>query len=410
MIALQHAEWGGGELVGAIKGLLQPERSQDLSREVEASLRGAGYTGDIHLLSSGRLGTRLALEAAQAFEPARRIVLVPNYVCPAVTDIIDELKLQAAPVLVDKDLNISVSDVLRKLSRNVLAVIAVHMYGNPADLSVIKPACEQLGVATIDDAAHAIGIATGGIMLGCQGHMGILSFNQSKTLTGGSPNGGGAIIVTDEKFSRHITNAWNRLPEAGASLPDFLHFVTHSLADRFRYSPQIYFDGLRQILGMRGGVAPPMRKTKLSAQAAAAILAQITRLPAILEGRQAVAAMYATELTSDPLLRMPQFAPARYLSRVVIELPSPLDPNFVKEEMRRRGIRSRAPYPAWSRGATIEGQQAATLQRTLLEVPGGLSMSRQQVRNVCNALREVVTSKASACSNASTRGRHEASP
>lgn len=100
-----------------------------------------------------------------------------------------------------------------KAGRRPRAVIAVHLYGQCADLAQISALCDKYEVPLIEDAAEALGasyhgkvpargkdaVGTGGISPGTLGKLGIFSFNGNKIIT---TSGGGMLVSDDEGLIR----------------------------------------------------------------------------------------------------------------------------------------------------------------------------------------------------------------
>ncbi len=77
----------------------------------------------------------------------------------------------------------------------IRAVIAVHLYGQAADLDAIATACRRHGVALIEDCAQAHGATWRGRKLGTIGDLGTFSFYPTKNL--GALGDGGAVATHD---------------------------------------------------------------------------------------------------------------------------------------------------------------------------------------------------------------------
>jgi dTDP-4-amino-4,6-dideoxygalactose transaminase len=77
----------------------------------------------------------------------------------------------------------------------IRAVIAVHLYGQPADLDAIVPLCRKHGVALIEDCAQAHGAALHGRRVGTFGDVATFSFYPTKNL--GALGDGGAVITPE---------------------------------------------------------------------------------------------------------------------------------------------------------------------------------------------------------------------
>lgn len=80
------------------------------------------------------------------------------------------------------------------------AVVAVHLYGNPAKMSEICGICEKHHITLIEDAAEALGSTYNGKKCGSFGEFGILSFNGNKIIT---TSGGGMLLCKNEENAKH---------------------------------------------------------------------------------------------------------------------------------------------------------------------------------------------------------------
>ena len=80
------------------------------------------------------------------------------------------------------------------------AVVAVHLYGNPAKLDEIIAICREHNVPLIEDAAEALGSAYNGQKCGTFGEFGGLSFNGNKIIT---TSGGGMLLCRTEEEAKH---------------------------------------------------------------------------------------------------------------------------------------------------------------------------------------------------------------
>jgi dTDP-4-amino-4,6-dideoxygalactose transaminase len=104
----------------------------------------------------------------------------------------------ARPVFVDIDpatFNIDPALIEPAVTRNTRAILAVHLYGQPADLGPIRELCRARGLALIEDCAQSFGAEYGGRKCGAYGDMGCFSFYPSKNL---GAYGDGGMVVTDD--------------------------------------------------------------------------------------------------------------------------------------------------------------------------------------------------------------------
>jgi pyridoxal phosphate-dependent aminotransferase EpsN len=113
------------------------------------------------------------------------------------------LYLGAEPVFVDSEAaswNVD-PGLLREYFRDAAArgalpkvFVAVHLYGQHADLGPILDACREYGVALVEDAAESLGATYRGHQTATTADFSILSFNGNKIIT---TTGGGAVIARD---------------------------------------------------------------------------------------------------------------------------------------------------------------------------------------------------------------------
>lgn len=111
----------------------------------------------------------------------------------------------AVPVLVDVEPDFytlnpkQLSEVLTKKTR---AVIAVHIYGQAANLDEIKSFCEQNNLVLIEDVSQAHGASWGNHRLGSIGHIACFSCYPTKNL--GAIGDAGLITVNDPTLTSKV--------------------------------------------------------------------------------------------------------------------------------------------------------------------------------------------------------------
>ncbi len=132
----------------------------------------------------------------------------------------------ATPVFVDVDphtCTIDASQIARRITPRTRAIMAVHLYGQPADLDAIMALAADQGLAVIEDACQAHGAHYKGRRVGALGRFGAFSFYPAKNL--GAYGDGGALVTNDPAVAQavrqmrnygqdrkyhHVTLAWNR--------------------------------------------------------------------------------------------------------------------------------------------------------------------------------------------------------
>jgi perosamine synthetase len=109
----------------------------------------------------------------------------------------------AKPVFGDidpKTFNIDPVDVAEKITSKTKALIPVHMFGQPADMTALKEIAEDNGLALVEDAAQAHGAKYKGQKAGSIGDMACFSLYATKNMTAGE---GGVITTDDDKLAEN---------------------------------------------------------------------------------------------------------------------------------------------------------------------------------------------------------------
>ena len=131
----------------------------------------------------------------------------------------------AEPVFADVDPDTltldpeSVAETVRAREGDVAAIVAVHLYGRPADLDGLATVADDCGAALVEDAAQAHGATYRGEAVGAVGDVGCFSFYPTKNMTTGE----GGMVVTDRddvaeraaSFVDHGRNGRNRHDRLG---------------------------------------------------------------------------------------------------------------------------------------------------------------------------------------------------
>jgi dTDP-4-amino-4,6-dideoxygalactose transaminase len=115
------------------------------------------------------------------------------------------LMIQARPVFVDIDpvtYNLDPALVARAVTPRTRAIVAVHLYGQPAAMDAITEIARPRGVAVIEDAAQAIGASYAGRPAGSWGDAACLSFYPTKNLA--ACGDGGMVLAAREDVAQAI--------------------------------------------------------------------------------------------------------------------------------------------------------------------------------------------------------------
>jgi dTDP-4-amino-4,6-dideoxygalactose transaminase len=113
------------------------------------------------------------------------------------------------PVFADcdsKTFNVDPASVERACTRQTGAILAVHIFGCPADTEALQRLARRRGLRLIFDAAHAFGARAGGKSVAAWGDASVFSLAATKPLVAGE---GGLIAIQDPELARSLRRARN---------------------------------------------------------------------------------------------------------------------------------------------------------------------------------------------------------
>lgn len=111
----------------------------------------------------------------------------------------------AKPVFVEPDIryyNIDPMKIEEKITENTKAIIAVHLYGQPANMDAIIEIAHKHGLKVIEDAAQAHGATYKGTRVGNLGDAAGFSFYPGKNL--GALGDAGGITTNDKALAERV--------------------------------------------------------------------------------------------------------------------------------------------------------------------------------------------------------------
>ncbi|HLB49154.1 MAG TPA: DegT/DnrJ/EryC1/StrS family aminotransferase [Anaerolineales bacterium] len=200
-----RAQYDGlrGEIRAAIDRTLESTQFI-LGEEVEAfEQEFAGYCGAKFAVgvNSGTSALHLALLAA-GVGPGDEVITVPHTFVATVAAICYS---GARPVLVDiaeRCFTLDPTKLESAITPRTKAIIPVHLYGQPADMTPILEIARRHNLIVIEDAAQAHGAEYGGRRVGGFGGMACFSFYPGKNL--GAYGEGGAVTTDSPDYARLI--------------------------------------------------------------------------------------------------------------------------------------------------------------------------------------------------------------
>jgi dTDP-4-amino-4,6-dideoxygalactose transaminase len=239
----------------------------------------------------------------------------------------------------------------------IRAVIAVHLYGQAADLDTLANICRTNGVVLIEDCAQAHGATWRGRRLGTIGDLGTYSFYPTKNL--GAFGDGGAIATRD--------------------------------ADR-----AVQLAALRQYGWRRGNVSDePGVNSRLDELQAAILRVKLGHLDASNARRQAIAAAYDAALSGTSLRAPGRRADADHVFNLYVVRTMQRDAK--RERLLELGVATGIHYPVpvhlqpAYRGRLALGpsgcRESEIVSQEILSLPMFAELTDTQVEQVCTALR-----------------------
>jgi perosamine synthetase len=294
----------------------------------------AGYVGVRHAVAvgSGTAALHLIVRAL-GLGPGDQ-VLVPSFTFAASVNAI--LYEGAEPVFVDLDpdtCNLDVADLEARITPRSRAIMAVDVFGHPADWEALERVAARHGLALIDDCCEALGAEYRGRKVGNFGAAGAFAFYPNKQMTTGE---GGMVVTDDGRLAALCRSCANQGRSAMGA------WLQH---DRLGWNYRM--DELSAALG----------------------LSQLARLERFLVRREAVARAYGEGLAGWADVRPPRVRPDVRMSWFVyvITLAEGLDRDRTLAGMEREGVPARGYFaPIHTQPYIRErfGDLAGTLPRT----------------------------------------------
>ena len=201
-LVAEHAPYRA-ELMTAFERVLDSGRFV-LGPEVESFEQEIGkWIGVPHAIgvSNGSDALLLALQAV-GVGPGDEVIC-PTFTFFATAGAVG--RLGGIPVFVDSAeccYNLRADQVAAKIGPKTKAIIAVHLFGQCADMDPILAAAKKRSIPVIEDAAQALGAKDKGRMAGTMGTLGCFSFFPTKNL--GTLGEGGLVTTKDPELAEKV--------------------------------------------------------------------------------------------------------------------------------------------------------------------------------------------------------------
>jgi dTDP-4-amino-4,6-dideoxygalactose transaminase len=211
-------------------------------------------------------------------------VILPSYTWPqTLTPVILSGATPVFADIEDHSYSISVESAKKLITKKTKAIIAVHLYGMPADVVALEKLCNDRNCLLICDAAQGFGASQQGKSIGAYGDLVAFSFGRSKLFSVGE---GGALICKTRElyekavaFSQHPLRVHKNVDDAE------LRNSVDGISMNFRMHPLIAALANGQITGLlQAGYLGRIRERFVELCSALEILKRPSVLPGLPEG------------------------------------------------------------------------------------------------------------------------------
>lgn len=287
------------------------------------------------------------------------------------------LNNKGTPILVDSDPKLwtmDVDQVAEKITRKTKAIMPVHIYGHPVDMDPLLKLAEEHHLAIIEDAAEAHGAeyqshyhATDSWRrCGSFGTMSCFSFYANKLVTTGE---GGMVLTDDENLAKKA-QAYRNL-----CFQPPRRFYHEHLGNNFRLT------NMQAALGV----------------------AQMERIGEIIAKKRWMAQEYSSRLQKIPAIQLPTEKPwaksVYWMYALVLSDTCGMDNTECAKRLYDKGVETRPFFigmheqPVLHKLGLFKEEKypvAERIARQGLYLPSGLTITKEQIETVSNAVKEVV--------------------
>lgn len=328
----------------------------------------AELTGVRHCIATSSGTAALQLLLAACGVKSGDEVIIPSFTMVAVSSSV--VHLGARPIFVDCDEgseNICLEEILKKVTVRTRAIVVVHTYGRPFDVSTLLQHVDTGQIAVIEDAAEAHGATIHGNTVGSLAYGAVFSFYANKIITTGE---GGAITTDNDELAK----------------------VCRTMRDH-AFSPERHF--WHRYRGYN------FRMTNLQA---AVGVSQLANFHQLCEARKKIAARYTQAFSNLDGLVLPQEdigTEHAFWVYFIRTSPGAITRDQLRLELARNGIETRTAFvplhlqPAYREfnDENDNFKNAEQLAATGLYLPSSSKLTSAEIEyvclNVCHILKEL---------------------
>lgn len=280
----------------------------------------------------------------------------------------------AKPVFVDidpRDLCLDPSAFEKAITKRTKAVMVVDLLGNMPQMDAILEIADRRGIPVIEDAAEGIGATYKGRPAGTFGKISAFSFNATKLVIGGQ----GGMFVTQSK----------KLFERAKRLSH--HGMIKNVNSKLYWSAELGFN---------------YNWTNIQAALA---LAQLRRLPELLEMKRRIFSWYRAGLEGVDGVTLnqsaPEVEPTYWLVNAFLEPGRGRKKRQIQEMFKEFEIDARPffypvssmpPYAPYCVGENMKKKNPVSYRLSPygISLPSGFSLTESDVGYVCESFREIL--------------------
>lgn len=314
--------------------------------------------------TSGTTALHLAL-AALRIGPGDEIIM-PSFTIASTAFAV--MYCGAKPVFVDSQAdtwNMDPDKIRAKITKRTKAILPVHIYGHPCDMSVIMKIANRYNLCVIEDAAESHGAEYKGKKAGGIGHVGCFSFYGNKIITCGE----GGMVVTNDRRT----------------------------ADRCRSLRNMAFIERKRFWHQEVGFN--YRMTNIQA---ALGLAQFERIEEFIKRRRHNAALYFALLSGVEGLTLPVERPdvknVYWMYAILVGKDFGVSRNDLMKRLGQKGIETRTFFiplhnqPFLGKKYRVLKERfpvAEDIARRGLYLPSGSGLKKEEIAYVCDCIRKI---------------------
>ena len=276
------------------------------------------------------------------------------------------LYIGAKPIPIDIEddtFNLDVNLIEKKITKKTKAILAVHLFGHPADMNIILKLSKKYNLKIVEDCAEAHGATYNGKIVGSIGDAGCFSFYANKIITTGE---GGMVTFNSKKFSQKAKS---------------LKELAFGKENKFMHSDIGY----------------NYRMTNLQA---ALGCAQMLKIKSIISKKIQIAKIYEKYLKKNKLIKLPitkkNIKNVYWMYCITIPSFDSLKREKLMKKLLQKGIETRKMFIPYNLQKFIEKEKnnncpkANKIAFNSFYLPSGVDLKDKDIRHISDCLNKMI--------------------